>query len=800
MKITNLKDLITEERLSTAVKQLKEVAEDNRTFFQDESTFFQSVVSYCFNNSPKYTPDTIQNKVLNIKEHLYSIISSQKTEYIDLCLDAIEKVNQFLGKKDIDGVAGIDFAEIVGDVSKLIKPLEEKNASQDQRALLKELRTVAKTFEGVLSEKIEKVWKEQLSLKQLALDLSNIKLIDDSSSGSSSLDPIEMPEAQRNAVELVWGRGRTPTITIFSKKGEQKEIDIFYENPNETLRKKSKLSNLAKEFEDEYVQIQIKGYKAPLFVKVDDLSLSFKNASRSQIIKARKEGELDQLIESLTSEIDISELLHISKVEKLIEAFGIDELKKMKDVKNFIELTKTVSIDFFPALKNLYSKRVIAEAQLVDTLKRMQYDRTLKNTSEYISYLQGKKELKPKTSIPSKKAEGGEKETFGFIVDEAGKIHIKCHLLGRGTFKKAMETDTGFVCVSLKGEGAQGEIENEKKNLEILSKLNHPNIMEQYFLTIETKTKKGAPKFIMLQKKMDSTLSDKLAPHHVLNALRGIADALAAMNEADIIHGDVKPDNMLFKGDKNSTDAIQGYAHDFGAMTRPGKFLGGTVAFLSPELALLSEQLAAARTKLSALEKILVGKNKEYKVLDNLVSIATPGNSAYVVKQYNRPPDVKRHSKKYEQITPTLLAEKKKEMEKVREEIKKYEKSVDEAFENVRKMDKALDAAMTVKSADPFALGVSIFYLGTSVPYFADNKRELWTGTDKKIETEIQNQVDAINISQSLTEDEKGMKTGMLAIAKQLLQFNQEKRISCREAAKQLDSLCKKYQIKEQTL
>src|SRR6516165_6914938 len=137
-----------------------------------------------------------------------------------------------------------------------------------------------------------------------------------------------------------------------------------------------------------------------------------------------------------------------------------------------------------------------------------------------------------------------------------------------------------------------------QREAQMASALNHPHIV-----TVYDAGEFGARQFLVTELIETGTLSDwagrqEHTPHEIVDVLVGVADALAAAHEANILHRDIKPANILV------TESGFAKLADFGlaklaeivapeqetrtptdTLTRPGVIVG-TIVYMSPEQAM----------------------------------------------------------------------------------------------------------------------------------------------------------------------------------------------------------------------
>ncbi len=132
------------------------------------------------------------------------------------------------------------------------------------------------------------------------------------------------------------------------------------------------------------------------------------------------------------------------------------------------------------------------------------------------------------------------------------------------------------------------------------SSLNHPNIITIYEINDE-----HDPPFIAMEHVEGDTLGRRikrspLEVHETLDIAIQVATALAAAHEANVVHRDVKPDNVILRPDglvkvldfglakqtapRSIASFEEGYAGIPEVKTHPGLVMG-TVAYMSPEQA-----------------------------------------------------------------------------------------------------------------------------------------------------------------------------------------------------------------------
>ena len=161
---------------------------------------------------------------------------------------------------------------------------------------------------------------------------------------------------------------------------------------------------------------------------------------------------------------------------------------------------------------------------------------------------------------------------------------------GMGDVYRGVDTYTGqIVAIKLLHQDIVADnpylVDRFKREGEALRQLNHPNIV-QILDTVED----GDRHYLIMEYVGGGSLRTQLDKHgplpveQILNIALDLADALARAHRMNIIHRDIKPDNVLLTDDGEPRLTDFGVAHlgDRTRLTQTGSVIG-TYAYLSPE-------------------------------------------------------------------------------------------------------------------------------------------------------------------------------------------------------------------------
>ena len=198
------------------------------------------------------------------------------------------------------------------------------------------------------------------------------------------------------------------------------------------------------------------------------------------------------------------------------------------------------------------------------------------------------------------------------------------------------------IKVMLKSLGADPKfVERFQREAQAAARLNHPNIAQIYSFGQE----QGMPYIAMelvpggsLDKEMDAN-PGTLDVVHVMRVGQQVADALALAAESGLVHGDVKPENVLFDTDGNAKLVDFGLA----AMQGDSDEIWGTPYYISPE--------KVRRQKIDYRADIYSLGGTLYHVLTGVPPFDGPDPTAVVKARFEGPP------KKPSEIRPDIPPE-----------------------------------------------------------------------------------------------------------------------------------------------
>ena len=201
------------------------------------------------------------------------------------------------------------------------------------------------------------------------------------------------------------------------------------------------------------------------------------------------------------------------------------------------------------------------------------------------------------------------------------------------------------IKVMLKSLGADPKfVERFQREAQAAARLNHPNIAQIYSFGQE----QGMPYIAMelvpggsLDKEMEAN-PGTLDVAYVMRVGQQVADALALAAESGLVHGDVKPENVLFDTDGNAKLVDFGLA----AMQGDSDEIWGTPFYISPE--------KVRRQKIDYRADIYSLGGTLYHVLTGVPPFDGPDPTAVVKARFDGPP--KKPSELRPEIPPEVDA------------------------------------------------------------------------------------------------------------------------------------------------
>lgn len=179
------------------------------------------------------------------------------------------------------------------------------------------------------------------------------------------------------------------------------------------------------------------------------------------------------------------------------------------------------------------------------------------------------------------------------LLDGRYVLHERVGQGGMATVYRAEDTHLGRV-VAIKmiheGDGPVASIERAHTEKALLASLSHPSLVTLH----DAQLTPNRPQYLVMEFVDGPTLAGRMAegplpPRDVARITRDLAEGLAAVHAAGIVHRDVKPSNVLLaRGRSGRPDAAK--LADFGIacsiensrLTTPGIVLG-TLTYMAPE-------------------------------------------------------------------------------------------------------------------------------------------------------------------------------------------------------------------------
>lgn len=158
---------------------------------------------------------------------------------------------------------------------------------------------------------------------------------------------------------------------------------------------------------------------------------------------------------------------------------------------------------------------------------------------------------------------------------------------GTGVVWRATRRGPSGATVAVKrvrGGASQAEVQRLRHEAEILTELDHPRIVR----VVEVVEDADGVAIVMPYAaggSLERLLAERgrLSPEQAVAVLAPIVDALASAHRRRIVHGDVKPANILFTADGEPLLSDFGVARSLGRQVNPDLGVSGTAEYLDPE-------------------------------------------------------------------------------------------------------------------------------------------------------------------------------------------------------------------------
>ncbi|HZA76667.1 MAG TPA: serine/threonine-protein kinase [Acidimicrobiales bacterium] len=139
--------------------------------------------------------------------------------------------------------------------------------------------------------------------------------------------------------------------------------------------------------------------------------------------------------------------------------------------------------------------------------------------------------------------------------------------------------------------GSAADLERLRREATLLTELDHPHIVRVLEVLHDGEGGGGGGGVALAMQlapggSLDDLLAERgrLAPGQVVAVAAPVADALASAHRRGILHGDVKPANVLFTSDGEPLLSDFGVARTLGRRTLTGEDISGTAEYVAPEL------------------------------------------------------------------------------------------------------------------------------------------------------------------------------------------------------------------------
>ena len=181
-------------------------------------------------------------------------------------------------------------------------------------------------------------------------------------------------------------------------------------------------------------------------------------------------------------------------------------------------------------------------------------------------------------------------EPVARVICEANSLTFR-RFVGAGAFKETFEVRVGGVSHALKVYNASNNPERAAREVEAMTRCAHPGIGRLISLATHEDTS-GRYAYTVEEFLGGGTLSMRLAagsmkPSEVFELGIALIDAVAHIANLELVHRDLKPDNIMFREDGSTPVVVDfGLVRDLGASSLTHTFVmqgPGTPLFAPPE-------------------------------------------------------------------------------------------------------------------------------------------------------------------------------------------------------------------------
>ncbi len=202
------------------------------------------------------------------------------------------------------------------------------------------------------------------------------------------------------------------------------------------------------------------------------------------------------------------------------------------------------------------------------------------------------------------------------------------------------------------------------KEARALSKLNHPNIVSIYDIGKHDNYYYIAMEYLSESLKDRLQKSGKINPENALHTVLTISDALFYAHKNNVIHRDIKPDNIMFRKDGSPVLLDFGIAKYVGAKTRLTKtgVSIGTPQYMSPEQC--NAERLDGRSDIYSLGVVL------FEMLTGKIPYTANDIFGIAMKHLKEPiPELKGKNRPYQYLIDRMMEKDKKKRVKTKTEL-----------------------------------------------------------------------------------------------------------------------------------